>query len=51
MFGFGKPKCAQCGMEFKPETEVYEWQEKKFCCQDCKTNFRHKKVKGGSCCY
>lgn len=47
MFGFGKPKCAQCGMELKPEKDIYEWKGKKFCCHNCKTLFRHKKKKGG----
>jgi hypothetical protein len=47
MFGFGKPKCAQCGMELK-ET-FYEWRGKKFCCQDCKRAYRVGSKKGGKC--
>ncbi|MEM5809834.1 MAG: hypothetical protein QW156_02995 [Candidatus Aenigmatarchaeota archaeon] len=49
MFSLFKPKCGHCGMKLKDT--FYELQGKKFCCEDCKRNYRHKMRadKGESC--
>jgi len=44
----GKEKCADCGMKLTSEMEVYEWEGKKFCCEDCKRKFRVKSNTGKS---
>ncbi|HLC39969.1 MAG TPA: transcriptional regulator [archaeon] len=33
-------KCADCGMKLTEEMEVFEWDGRKFCCDNCKRNFR-----------
>lgn len=44
---FGKPKCAYCGMELGKV--FYEWEGKKFCCQECKKAYRKGSRGGGKC--
>ncbi len=51
MFGFGKSKCEQCGMELKPDAQEWSWKGKKFCCDSCKQSYRHGKSKCGGCCH
>lgn len=48
IFGLGTPKCAQCGMKLSQDT--YEWQEKRFCCKECKHSYRVGN-KGGKTCH
>ncbi|MBI2545536.1 MAG: hypothetical protein HYW22_03015 [Candidatus Aenigmarchaeota archaeon] len=38
LFGLGTPKCPVCGM--KLGQDVYEWEGKKFCSQECKRSYR-----------
>jgi len=49
MFGFGQPKCPQCGMKLDPKAEdqTYEWNGKRFCSEGCKRSFRVKTNTGG----
>ncbi len=48
MFGFGQPKCPQCGMALDKQKQMHEWNGKEFCSEGCKKNFRVSKHTGGS---